>query len=225
MSGTVIRNIDDILEIAKHVKSWNWFARSVRNLINYCMQKGIVTKEQANELKSVLKLKRTGFDIYLPTDTEVKETLAAIKDHRVKILIKLMLYSGCRVIEGIKLLTEFEPNKLHFIDGVAYYDMNWIRHNKRASKLFMPASFAKQLDQIYISERILYKNWTHKMKPKHCRNWFANKLLQLGVTESVIAFMLGHSTRTTLTTHYLELMNNALRGYKKVAPTLQAIIN
>jgi len=188
------------------------------------MQKGIVTKEQANELKSVLKLKRTGFDVYLPSDTEVKETLAAIKDHRVKTLIKLMLYSGCRVIEGIKMLTEFEPSKLHFVDGVAFYDMNWIRHNKRANKLFMPASFAKQLDQIYISERILYKNWTYRMKPKHCRNWFANKLLQLGVTESILAFMLGHSTRTTLSAHYLELMNNSLKSYKRAMPALQAII-
>lgn len=189
------------------------------------MQKGLVTKEQANELKSVLKLKKTGFDVYLPTDVDVKETLAAIEDPRVKLLIKLLLYSGCRVTEGIKLLTEFDPNKLHTNDSISYYDMDWIRHNKRANKVFMPASFANQLERTYVSERILYKHWTHKMKPKHTRNWFANKLLQLGVTESTIEFLLGHSTRTTLTTHYIELMNNAIQEYKRALPTLKSIIN
>lgn len=124
----------------------------------------------------------------------------------------------------MKILNEFDPNRLHFDGEIAYYDLDWIRGNKKAFKAFLPSEFAKQLMRMYISERIIYKNLKGTIKLKWCRNYFINKMVEAGVPESIIKFMVGHSNGSVLMTNYLEKMNNSINFYKKALPTLQSII-
>ena len=226
MNGVVIADIDDLIEVCLTVNSgWNWYAKAVRNLINYCIERRLIDKGWAAELKEVLKLKRVGVDTFVPSDEAVKAALEQCKDDRVKMLLRLLLYSGIRITEAIKVLSEFDESRLHFDDGVAWYDIDWSRGNKNAYKAFMPSEFAKQLKRIDITENIVHKNKPNNLKLKHCRNWTINKLVQCGVNEGVIQYMVGHSNGSTLFTNYLEKLHNSIHAYKHALPHLQSILH
>jgi len=226
LDGATIESIDDLIEICLTVnKGWNWFAKAVRNLINYCVERRIISKGWAAELKEILKLKKDGTDTFVPSDESVKEALKVNDDERIKLLLKLLLYSGIRITEAIKLLGEFDPNRLHFNGNVAYYDLDWKRGNKNSFKAFMPIELAKELKRIHLTENIIHKNLKGNLKLKHSRNWFINKMVELGVPESIIQFMIGHGNGTVLKTNYLEKLNNSVKFYKKALPILQNIIN
>jgi intergrase/recombinase len=48
----VIEDTDDLIEISLTVsKGWNWYAKAVRNIINYCVERRIIDKSKAIELK------------------------------------------------------------------------------------------------------------------------------------------------------------------------------
>ncbi len=225
VKGVVINNREDLITVCDKVEyNWNWFAKAVRNLINYYVDKRVIDKPTAVELKEVLKPKKGSTDTYVPSDAQIIDTLNQCKNENVKLLVKLLLYSGIRIREGLKVLNEFDPNKLHIYDGVAYYDIDWERGNKKALKAFMPTEFAKQLQKVRVTEVMAGKQSRRSLKLKHCRNWFINKCVEAGVSESLIQFMIGHSNGSILMTNYLEKINNSLRSYRSVLPLMMPVI-
>ena len=227
LTGFTIQEINDLIAINQVVKSgWNWYAKAVRNLINYCVEIGIISKEQANDLKETLKLKKTGFDTYVPSDEEVKRVLSTCNRFEMKLLMKLIYYSGIRIREALKILNQFDETKLHFVEDVAYYDMDWERGSKRAFKAFIPAKFAKELKRVNITEDAAhhYFRSTIRLPLKYGRNWFVDKMIKGGIQESIIRFMIGHSNGSVLMTSYLEKLNNSIHAYRKALPLLQSVL-
>ena len=227
LMGVTITCVDDLIDISLTVNGgWNWYAKAVRNLINYCVEKRIISKPVATELKETLKIKKTGSDTWVPSDSEVKNMFAKINREDMKMLFKLLYYSGIRLIEAIKILNEFDIKKLHYDSDVAYYDIDWSRGCKNAFKAFMPASFAQQLTKLNITENaVIQYIQRHKLIPaKYARNWFINKLVKAGIQESIIRFMIGHSNGSVLMTNYLEKLNNSIHAYRKALPLLQSVL-
>jgi intergrase/recombinase len=194
LAGVRIKNTDDLIEVSLMVQAgWNHFAKAVRNLINYHLDKRLISKEFALELKEILKLKKSGFDTFVPNDEIVKQVLNDCEREDYKLVMKIVYYSGVRIVEALKILREFDPKKLHIIDEIAYYDLDWERGNKKAFKCFLPSDLAKSLSKMDIPEYGVKSYFTSRGLPlKYGRNWFVNKLVQLGVNEGVIQFMIGH---------------------------------
>ena len=137
-----------------------------------------------------------------------------------------MAYSGIRLTEAIYLLETFDPNKLHFIDGIAYYDLEWDRGTKKSFKAFMPAEFAKRLRKIELTRHRITINLRRigGVRPKHLRNWQANKLVRARIQESVINFIQGRSPNTVFAAHYLAKVNEAIAAYKEVVEDLRVVL-
>ena len=226
LDGAIISDVKDLVKVCDRVSTgWNWFAKAVRNLVNYCIDKRLISKSWGIELKDVLKLKKTGFDTYVPSDEQVKQTLAKCKRQEMRLVMKLVYYSGIRVREALKILNDFDKDKLHIIDEIAYYDIDWERGNKKAFKAFMPAHLAKQLKQIEITEYAVCDYFRRMGLPlKYGRNWFIDKMVKAGVQESLIKFMIGHSNGSVLMTNYLEKLNNSIHAYRKALPLLQSVL-
>lgn len=226
VSNTVIESVDDLVEICLTVTAgWNWWAKAVRNLINYCVERRLIDKGLAVELKEVLKLKKTGFDTYVPSDESVRAVLEQCDRDDYRLVMKIVYYSGVRVTEALKMLAEFDSKRLHFVDGVGYYDLDWERGKKKSFKIFMPAEIAKQLRKTNISESGVYSYFQDLGLPlKYGRNFFIDKMVKAGVQESLIKFMVGHSNGSVLMTNYLEKLNNSIHAYRKALPTLQSIL-
>ncbi|MEL4306460.1 integrase, partial [Methanococcoides cohabitans] len=224
--GIVIEDVDDLIKISSTVhKGWNPYAKSVRNLINYHLEKRLISNSGAIELKNHLKLKKTGTDTFVPSDEAVKSVLNECTNEQIKILMQLIYYSGIRITEAVKIVTEFDSKNLHFFDDVAYYDIDWERGTKKAFKAFMPSNFAKKLTKMNLDKDYARKYIGIKGLPlKYGRNFFIDKCVKVGIQESLIKYMIGHSDGSVLMTNYLEKLNNSIGAYRKVAPVIDGIL-
>jgi len=151
LDGTEIRNPQDLQQIASKVtRGWNFFARSVRALINYHLEKGLISKEFALDLKSIVKRKPDGIDVKIPSDEEVKRVLSKIYREDMKLVGLLCLFSGIRVREAVRLLNEFDESKPHIENSIAYYELGWLRGSKLSFHVFMPRELALKLKRVEV---------------------------------------------------------------------------
>ncbi|AKB85995.1 integrase [Methanococcoides methylutens] len=228
LTDVPLRDRRDIANISSTVdKGWNNYAKATRNFINFLEDQDLITSQQATDWKKPLKLKKTNQDTWTPSIDAVKNVLKSADNPTYRQFMELLLYSGIRIVEGIHIIQNFDTTKLHFEGDVAYYDIDWKRGKKNANKAFMPAEFAKTLHRVPdISINAVKKYFKVRgMGLKYCRNFFTNKCVKAGISESLIEYMIGHTDGSVLMTNYLDKLNNSLVAYDKVSPTLQEIIN
>ena len=226
LKGTIIEDTEDLIEISHAVYvGWNWYAKGTRNVINYFTEKRLISKEWSIELKETLKIKKDGTDTFVPKDEMVRSVIAKCNNENMKLLMKLIYFSGIRITEAVKILNEFDETKVHYEEEVAYYDLDWERGNKKAFKAFMPAMFAQKLKKTKIAEDSAKKYIREKGLPlKYGRNFFIDKCVKAKIQESLIKYMIGHSDGSVLMTNYLDKLNNSVDSYKRVVPILVQII-
>jgi len=226
LNSTPISSRVDLENILDNIEGgYNHFVKGLRNLIKFLEKSGRIPKGFAEELKEILKVRKTGTDTYVPPDDLLKKALAKIDREDYEILFKLLAYSGIRIREAIYLLKTFDPSKLHFIDGIAYYDLEWERGTKKSFKAFMPTEFAKKLRNIELNKHSISSYIVKRgVRPKHLRNWQANKLVRARIQESVINFIQGRSPNTVFATHYLAKVNEAIAAYKEVVEDLKEVL-
>jgi len=226
LSDSKIEGIDDLLNISAGIDSgWNWYAKSVRNLINYYWENRLISKEWGIELKETLKLKKIGTDTYVPSDGVVQSMLLKCNNPDMQLLMQLVYFSGIRVTEAVKILNEFDPKRMHQDGDVTYYDIDWERGTKKAFKAFMPSDFANQLCKMNLSVEASRKYFRAcGLGLKYGRNYFIDKCVKAGIQESLIKYMIGHSNGSVLMTNYLDKLNNSTVSYEKVMPALRDVM-
>jgi intergrase/recombinase len=227
LSDVIILDRLDIADISMTVKhGWNWYAKSVRNYINFLEDKGLISVIQAHDLKQPLKLKRPGQDTWVPPTETINYALKTCENDMNLMIFKILLYSGIRETEAKRMIETFEDRKLHIKGDVAYYDIDWSRGSKNANKAFMPADFARTLrHEDNINLPAIQKYFQRTGLPlKYCRNFFIDQCVQAEIHESLIQYMIGHVGGSVLMTNYLDKLNNSIKSYPKVMPNLRDII-
>ena len=77
LNSTPIRSKEDLEDILENVEvGYNHFVKALRNLIKFLVKKGRIPKSFAEELKELLKMRKTGTDTYVPPDKAVKTTIS-----------------------------------------------------------------------------------------------------------------------------------------------------
>ncbi|MEM4847275.1 MAG: integrase [Thermosphaera sp.] len=162
-----------------------------------------------------IKVKKSGVDLYVPSDDEVRRALAeACKSSEALCWVyKLLVYSGLRLSEVCKLLREQEDGKWIKADGFWKYPLAW----KRGAKQVFYCYTLEKPPRLSVSDKWV-SNWAAKnnvLNPKYIRKWFSTKMLQLGVSEEVVNFIQGRVPQSVLAKHYLKLSLLADEAYKK----------
>ncbi|MEM4976139.1 MAG: integrase [Desulfurococcaceae archaeon] len=167
------------------------------------------------DLWKELKVKKSGVDLYVPSDEDVLNALktACSASEALCWVYKLLIYSGLRLSEVCKLLREQEDGKWIKADGFWKYPLAW----KRGSKQVFYCYTLEKPPKLSVSDKWV-SNWAAKnnvLNPKYIRKWFSTKMLQLGVSEEVINFIQGRIPQSILAKHYLKLSLLADEAYKK----------
>ncbi|MEM4670928.1 MAG: integrase [Desulfurococcaceae archaeon] len=175
------------------------------------------------DLWGEIKTKRSGVDLYVPSDEEVLNALktACSSSESLCWVYKLLVYSGLRLSEACKLLREQEDGKWIKADGFWKYPLAW----KRGSKQVFYAYTLEKPPRLSISEKWV-SNWAAKssvLNPKYVRKWVAMKMLSLGISEEVVNFIQGRIPQSVLAKHYLKLSLIADEGYGKYAVFLEKL--
>ena len=173
------------------------------------------------ELWKKIKTKQSRPDLNVPTFDEVAATLEAAcnTSRELCIIYRLLVESGARLTEIVKMLKEFDPSKLKEHKGFFTYTLGFYRGSKRAYYVFT----VTKPEKLVISGNWV-SNWASKNKlvcPKYIRKFVATMMASLEIPTEVINFIQGRAPRTVLERNYLSLYALALKYYPKYASWLR----
>ncbi|MEJ2776476.1 integrase [Sulfolobaceae archaeon RB850M] len=170
-----------------------------------------------------LKPKKTKPDLRVPTLEEVRQTLNAVKQYpTLHTFYRLLLESGSRETEALKVLNDYSPENEINEDGFSIYVLNWVRGQKKSFYIF----HVTELKQIKISKAYVdkYVKRLNLVPPKYIRKFVATQMLSLGIPSEIVDFLEGRTPGNILTKHYLDLLTLAKKEYKKYAEWLNTMV-
>ncbi|ABV26200.1 integrase [Sulfolobus spindle-shaped virus 4] len=222
----------DLLKFELALRSKNISEETIKKYIS-CIKQG--RKESNNCIKAwrnfyrlvlnrdppeSLKIKKTKPDLRVPTLEEVKRTLEVVKsNYSLYLLYRLLLESGSRESEALKVLNDYNPQNEMQEVGFSIYILNWTRGQKKSFYLF----HVTELKQIKISKAYIdkYVKKLSLVPPKYIRKFVATQMLSLSIPSEVVNFIQGRTPSEVLTKHYLDLLTLAKKEYKKYAEWLR----
>ncbi len=176
-------------------------------------------KGKKEELKK-LKLRKSGSDLRYVSEEEIRNALAK-SDEESRYIISLLLESGARLSEVVKILSEYDPEKDKRESSYFIYEINWSRGKKRAYYFFHVSPLRKlSLTYFNIDEKL-----RRYINPKMVRKFVASKMYELGMRAETIDFIQGRAPQSIGTQHYIYLFTTAKKEYEeKWVPYLQSLL-
>jgi intergrase/recombinase len=227
----VINYPQDIIGIFSQVKKGRrslWL--SFRVLFNYLValgyDEGIINVLR----KSLPNANCSGVDLKVPEEQEIIRSLNAIKNATSKYLAlyNLLIDSGLRLVEAMKVITEFNPDKAEQVNGFYRVEIGAFRGNKQAFYGYFTEYTFKLLCQV--SDKSLraataaHRCRKHKaIAPKYLRKFAFDKMVELEIPESVADFIEGRVPKRIGAKHYMVLRRQADKFYGKYDEYLKTL--
>ena len=225
LDNFVINNPTDILSIFSKVKRGRrhvWLG--LRVLFNYLEALGY-NEHDLNVLRKALpRVNCCGVDLKVPTEQAISESLSRLNKAPLKYqaLYNLLLDSGLRLIEAVKVIKEFNSEKVERVGGFYRYEICETRGTKSAFYGYMSEATFKMLTEATFQRSDLeYLQAAHyyaKMRfirAKYLRKFCFDLMISLEIPESVADFIEGRVPRRIGAKHYCALRRQADNFYGK----------
>ena len=207
----------------------NNVAKAIRNLVNYLLEKEIIDERTADKIKKAVPIKRGKGDKVVPTNEDIREAFEYFKrklEPEYYLVALVLLYSGARLEQVLRMLQEWDPKYLVFKDGFARYEISHLSQGyKEGFWIYMPDWLAKELRKMndlskYTKDIINYKAESGRtVSAKYIRKWFNNLLVKLKVDKDIRNFILGRvgEIKTSVEAdYYLKLLEQADEEYPRI---------
>jgi len=173
------------------------------------------------DLWKEIKVKRSGVDLYVPSDEDVFQALSRACEGSQELctVYKLLIYSGLRLEEVVKVISEQDEEKWIRIGDFWKYPLAWKRGSKQAFYMYT----LEKPQKMHVSSKWI-SNWASKndvLNPKYVRKWVATKMMSLGIPEEIVNFIQGRVPQDVLSKHYLKLSTLADQYYEKYVEWLK----
>jgi len=185
-----------------------------RVFIKFLHEEGIA---DLRYLLEYLKAKSAGIDLYVPSEEEVFKAWRTIERKDVKAVYAILISSGIRVREAVRMMCIYDKRRLVERDGIHLYPLKWIRGSKRIyyaflCEPFIDYLFKKKMTWSMVTNHVARLN---VLRPKYVRKFVATKMYELDIPAEIIDFIQGRVGRSILVRHYLNLLPRATEYYKK----------
>jgi len=224
-----VRDSTDILKIFRglSVGQQHHLNRALRALFNYLEILGW-SREWLDSLRKAIPKDRIGIDLHVPEPGEILEGMKKLPviPLKYRTLWNLCLESGTRLLEAIRIIGEFREEKLMELDGFCRYEVAAFRGSKQAYyAYFLPEtlSMIRKVAGIRIERRAASSYFSKRdlVSPKYLRKFAFDRMIQLGVPESVADFIEGRVPRRIGAKHYMALRRQADKWYPRYAEYLK----
>ena len=155
----------------------------------------------------------------MPGEADIADTVkrACLLERRLCLVYKLLLESGARLSEVVKMLREYNPGLDKEHDGFYEYQLDWERGRKRALVIYHITPVEPGLF-VNTESWVTHMSTKHGLvRPKYIRKFVATKMLELSIPSDVVDFMQGRVPRSVLQAHYLDRLVLARRYYPRYA--------
>ena len=228
LNGKTI-NYDLYLEISGN----KWMIKCIRLYLDYLYKRNEISWEELQKLKSIFKVKkRSNISNHKINEEELVITLY---DERLKepelLVFELLLYSGVRFSETIKLINEFDESKLECFEQHCRYGLFWTRGRKRCDWVFIPRDLIEKLRKYkgrYRGRKFhsltRYFEKKYKVNVKLFRKMFYRVCRQVSDKE-VCDFIESRISKLSIgDLHYDDLLSRADRDYPQVIKRIKNLI-
>jgi len=228
LDGEVI-NYDLYLRILNN----KWKVKTVRLFLDYLYKTGRIGWEELQKLKSIFKVKRNsnGGDEY-PLDVYdlIDKYSMVNNDTLYRLLLEILLYSGTRLSEAVKMIREWNDEKLECFEEFCRYRLKWYRGRKRCDYIYFPKHLLpKILQHVYKIGK--YDNVRKKIydyygiRPKEFRK-LHYRLCRKILDKEICAFYQSRSSRLDVSDiHYDQLRTRADENYSKLIRYIDSFVD
>jgi len=217
----------DIFRLFSEIKAGRehlW--KGLRVLFNYLEAVG-VSKDFLDGLRKALPKVQSGIDLQIPDETSILESLRKLISipKGYDALYHLLLDSGLRLIEAVKVLNEFKGAEK--INGFYRVPVGMFRGSKQAYyAYFTEATYQKMQVRTEPIKPVNASHYFDKkgfINPKYLRKFAFDKMIELEVPESVADFIEGRVAKRIGAKHYMALARQANGFYGKYAEYLKGL--
>ncbi len=207
----------------------NKLIKGLRNFFNYLEHELEVYELNGYSLdqwRKRLKIpKSNAREVYI-TDEELREAYEHVKGKsELELCFKLLVFSGLRLKHIWLAMKGFDSSNLVIKGNIARYPVSYVaKATKKAYWLYMPAELTEELRPFTHGYDYYQKGIKHdRVDANSIRKWHLNKLIELGVPESVADFIQGRASVTVGSTHYLNKTKQADEWYSRIVDSLKVI--
>ena len=201
--------------------------KTARSYLNYCEKHEKLPLDIILKYRSILKLKRSQPDVYVPPDSDVVANYNRIKqDSTLELIFLVLATSGIRYIECLDFLRNLDRNRLKMSPSHVAYSVAKTRNTKNINNIYLPLFVYKKLkyiDESYPNLRMQFYRKGSLFSVKYLRKWQYNFLIYNNVPESVADFIQGRTSKSIGANHYLAKAQQADFWYSKVADKLESV--
>ena len=179
---------------------------------------------KGEEIPRALRIRAGKPDLRVPSPDEVKLALfrACQIDARLCLVYKLLLESGARLAEVVKMLKEYDPSRDKKQDGWLEYQLNWHRGKKHSFIIFhltKPSPEFRNTESWVTHQAMKY----NLVRPKAIRKFVATRMLELEIPRDAVNFIQGRVSEDVLAAHYLDRLVLARRYYPRYAEWIRQV--
>jgi len=219
------------LELEKYILSQKTghssLVKTARSYLNYFEKHEKLPLDIILKYRSILKLKRSQPDVYVPSDSEVLASYHKIKQDKTLDLIFLILAtSGIRYVECLDFLKNYDGTRFKMSGRHIAYSVAKTRNTKNINNIYLPLFVYKKLEHIdesYPSLRMQFYRKGSLFSVKYLRKWQYNFLIYNNVPESVADFIQGRASKSISANHYLAKAQQADFWYSKITNKLESV--
>ena len=194
------------------------YVRTVsRAYLNFLEENEILSSEDAEYYRKAIPSRKTSPDGFIPSDDKLKDVYRKIESKTMKVVFSVLALSGIRIMELVKMMKEFDMDKLIVNHDIAKYPLNYFRGHKKAFYVYMPKELAISLEKIELNDDTISHYFSELgLAPKYLRKWQYNFLIYQGVPEGVADFIQGRSSESVGSMHYLSKVKQADYWYGQI---------
>ena len=200
--------------------------RGLRALFNFYELKGF-DANFLNAMRKAIPKDNIGIDCKVPSFEEIFGSLKKLSEAPLKYraLYVLLLDSGLRLVEAARLINERKGEDFAKVQAFYRCSLGYFRGSKLAYAGYFSEDTLRLIQRV--SEPINERNASHYymkyryVAPKYLRKFAFDKMIQLGIPESVADFIEGRCPKKIGAKHYMALLRQADRFYGRYAKWLQ----
>jgi len=171
-----------------------------------------------------LKVPKSRADNKIPREEDIMYTLASLKGSKYFYVYLLLLTSGIRLNEAVKIFSEFDEKKLIKRNNVNVYELRFLRSNKKSYVALWPDFLQfKRLENISVEYASFLARRRGLVRPKYFRKFVATRMLELDMDLYIVDFIQGRTPiqHIILFTNYVNMLYKATKQYsEKYVPWL-----
>ncbi len=134
----------------------------------------------------------------------------------------ILLESGLRLVEAVKLIREYSRLECTQLDGFRRCLLGYARGKKQALWAYHVSSIG-EVEGVTDRRVTSYAEKYGLVPPKLIRKFVATQMVTLGLPPHVVDFIQGRAPRGVLLQHYAQLLGLADREYKRYADWLRGV--